>query len=575
MPPSLGAFSYLGFAVKRYQKYLSLLLVFVAFNSNALQCGAGHVEVDGVCVSSCTILKGTSKSLTYDSYIWGDSPTSFCNGDRSTGAACFMSASPVSISVEGTMWTNSFTYSGATCNFDEINRFFGDTPSPSPYEDDINFNGIPDSEEDWDGDGIKNSEDPNPTQNDNLNPDEDGNGVPDNLDNFYESIGNNTPEYVRCSDSDPDCSTYKGTIYDLSINNRELSETIRHMSFNSVTNDGLESSLKNLSKGIYQQHQFTRNDIQLNRALIQAKNTGGVDNSGIINSGFSTMSTEFKEIDSLFSQTLNRFDDVDYDLGSIERSVNSLPGQLNGIHGHLDATQSDIIDAINNNGGGSGLTSTQQNQLKNAAKASANQKLIKNMQSSVDFVAEGFGMLYSDVTDSIDSLNPKFQQLSDQISAISSGSSTVDLSGVESSIESLSTKIDGLESGDMSGVESKLTDLIDSVTNNNNFVEPSSSFNGEGFIVTPDQIAEVQNEVIEIKQEMTDEFEKFKALFSIDTSSFNNGTYKEHSLNLNVNHAERSFKSGVLSALLDNATLISAVVMFLFVLSGIRMLGKD
>lgn len=575
MPPSLGAFSYLGFAVKRYQKYLSLLLVFVAFNSNALQCGAGHVEVDGVCVSSCTILKGTSKSLTYDSYIWGDSPTSFCNGDRSTGAACFMSASPVSISVEGTMWTNSFTYSGATCNFDEINRFFGDTPSPSPYEDDINFNGIPDSEEDWDGDGIKNSEDPNPTQNDNLNPDEDGNGVPDNLDNFYESIGNNTPEYVRCSDSDPDCSTYKGTIYDLSINNRELSETIRHMSFNSVTNDGLESSLKNLSKGIYQQHQFTRNDIQLNRALIQAKNTGGVDNSGIINSGFSTMSTEFKEIDSLFSQTLNRFDDVDYDLGSIERSVNSLPGQLNGIHGHLDATQSDIIDAINNNGGGSGLTSTQQNQLKNAAKASANQKLIKNMQSSVDFVAEGFGMLYSDVTDSIDSLNPKFQQLSDQISAISSGSSTVDLSGVESSIESLSTKIDGLESGDMSGVESKLTDLIDSVTNNNNFVEPSSSFNGEGFIVTPDQMAEVQNEVIEIKQEMTNEFEKFKALFSIDTSSFNNGTYKEHSLNLNVNHAERSFKSGVLSALLDNATLISAVVMFLFVLSGIRMLGKD
>ncbi|WP_206208066.1 hypothetical protein, partial [Vibrio coralliirubri] len=446
--------------MKRYQKYLSLLLVFVAFNSNALQCGAGHVEVDGVCVSSCTILKGTSKSLTYDSYIWGDSPTSFCNGDRSTGAACFMSASPVSISVEGTMWTNSFTYSGATCNFDEINRFFGDTPSPSPYEDDINFNGIPDSEEDWDGDGIKNSEDPNPTQNDNLNPDEDGNGVPDNLDNFYESIGNNTPEYVRCSDSDPDCSTYKGTIYDLSINNRELSETIRHMSFNSVTNDGLESSLKNLSKGIYQQHQFTRNDIQLNRALIQAKNTGGGDNSGIINSGFSTMSTEVKEIDSLFSQTLNRFDDVDYDLGSIERSVNSLPGQLNGIHGHLDATQSDIIDAINNNGGGSGLTSTQQNQLKNAAKASANQKLIKNMQSSVDFVAEGFGMLYSDVTDSIDSLNPKFQQLSDQISAISSGSSTVDLSGVESSIESLSTKIDGLESGDMSGVESKLTDLI-------------------------------------------------------------------------------------------------------------------
>ncbi|PTO51561.1 hypothetical protein CWN82_23150 [Vibrio splendidus] len=463
------------------------------------------------------------------------------------------------------MWTNRFTYSGATCNFDEINRFFGDTPSPSPYEDDINFNGIPDSEEDWDGDGIKNSEDPNPTQNDNLNPDEDGNGVPDNLDDFYESIGNNTPEYVRCSDSDPDCSSYGRTIYDLSINNRELAETIRLMSFNSVTNDGLDESLKNLSKGIYQQHQFTRNDIQLNRALIQAKNTGGVDNSSIINAGFAAMNSAFEEADHS-KEYLQHFNNLNRVTDS-NRSLNQ------DIYLATNDIKSDIAELQNSGSGG--LTNLQKTQLKNAAKASANQKLIKNMQGSVDFVAEGFGMLYSDVTDSIDSLNPKFQQLSDQISAISSGSSTVDLSGVESSISDLSEKIDGLESGDMSGVESKLTDLINSVTNNNNFIEPSSGFNGEGFIVTQNQIADVQNEVLEIKQEMTDEFEKFKALFSIDTSSFNNGTYKEHSLNLNVNHAERSFKSGVLSALLENATLISAVVMFLFVLSGIRMLGKD
>ena len=165
----------------------------------------------------------------------------------------------------------------------------------------------------------------------------------------------------------------------------------------------------------------------------------------------------------------------------------------------------------------------------------------------------------------------EFEDVNSKIDSLGSP----DLSGVESSISDLSEKIDGLETGDMTGVEGKIDELINGITNNNNFVEPSSSFNGEGFIVTPDQIAEVQNDVIEIKQEMTDEFEKFKALFSIDTSSFNNGTYKEHSLNLNVNHAERSFKSGVLSALLDNATLISAVVMFLFVLSGIRMLGKD
>ncbi|MEZ8241991.1 hypothetical protein AB6C73_26455, partial [Vibrio splendidus] len=73
--------------MKQYRKYLSLLLVIVAFNSNALQCGAGEVEVDGVCVSSCKILEGTGKNLTWDSYVWGDNPRSYCIGDRSTGAA--------------------------------------------------------------------------------------------------------------------------------------------------------------------------------------------------------------------------------------------------------------------------------------------------------------------------------------------------------------------------------------------------------------------------------------------------------------------------------------------------------
>lgn len=85
----------------------------------------------------------------------------------------------------------------------------------------------------------------------------------------------------------------------------------------------------------------------------------------------------------------------------------------------------------------------------------------------------------------------------------------------------------------------------------------------------------MQEEVTEIKQEVTEEMDKFKTLFSIDTSSFNDGTFKEHSLNLRVNGSEQSFKSGVFTALLDNAAIISAVIMFLFVLSGIRMLGKD
>ena len=202
--------------------------------------------------------------------------------------------------------------------------------------------------------------------------------------------------------------------------------------------------------------------------------------------------------------------------------------------------------AVNNSSGG-GLTSKQERQLRDASKARNNEaKLndIKNYTSDTnrsisqvkDQVNTTLGAVasqagrFSNLEGKISSLDGRFDtvdgqfsQLSDQIAAISGGQSTVDLSGVESSIDALSNKIDGLDDSDMSGVESKLTDLIDGVTNNNNFVEPDYGFNGEGFIVTQNQIAEVQNEVLEIKQEMTDEFEKFKALFSIDTSSFNNG----------------------------------------------------
>ncbi|MFS1444684.1 hypothetical protein BCU50_023640, partial [Vibrio sp. 10N.286.46.E10] len=190
--------------MKQYQKYLSLLLVLVAFNSNALQCGAGKVEVDGVCVSSCKILEGTGKNLTWDAYIWGDNPRSYCIGDRSTGAACRMTAGSVSISVEGNKWTNKFTYTGSTCAFDEINRFSGDTPEPFPFENDVNQNGVNDDLEDWDGDGTPNGEDPDPYKSDRVVVDDNDNGVPDSIDDFYDRLSD-VNEPVGCNTDDEDC----------------------------------------------------------------------------------------------------------------------------------------------------------------------------------------------------------------------------------------------------------------------------------------------------------------------------------------------------------------------------------
>lgn len=442
------------------KKLLFLIPLFFSSFSNAVVCPGGQVDSGGVCVSACSILQGDTRTYTYDSYIWGDAPTSFCFGSRSGSAACKMEASGSIVSnvpSGSRFWSRSFTFSGAECAFDEINRYFGDSPASSDFELDRNMNGILDAEEDWDGDGIKNGEDPNPSQNDNIDLDENDNDIPDNLEPYYDKLSENRPEVIRCSDDSPDCNSHNQALYSLSVNNRELGETIRWLSHKSVTHDRLDHSLQDFAKSVYQQHEFTRGDILLNRALIQAKNTGGVDNSGIINSGFSNMVSEFKDVDNLFSKTMERFDDVDYNQDYANRTFTSLFDSVNGVHGHLDATETSIISAINSSGG-EGLTSQQKTQLANAAKAKNNQNLIKKAQASLDNLTnlqgrleagvQGTQMIAMTIADDVnENTDARFNELSTQIAAISSADSTIDLSGVEDSISLLSDKIDGLEGG--------------------------------------------------------------------------------------------------------------------------------
>ncbi|NOI41556.1 hypothetical protein F0251_24520, partial [Vibrio sp. 070316B] len=400
--------------MKRYQQYLSLSLALVAFNSNALQCGAGKVEVDGVCVSSCKILQGTGKNLTWDSYIWGDNPRSYCIGDRSTGAACNMTPSTVSVSVEAGRWTNKFYYTGSTCNFDQINRYSGDTPEPFPWENDINQNGIDDNLEDWDGDGIKNGEDTNPTSNNNIDADENNNDIPDNLEPYYDKISENRPEVIRCSDDSPDCNSHNQALYSLSIHNRELGETIRLMSSNQLSDEYFEHIMQDFSKSVYQQHEFTRRDILLNRSLIQAKKDGGVDNSDIINAGFAAMNDAFEKADGDLSVIKSMIAEVNVDV-----ETNRTIGQSNmQIMGNVNRNVSDIKRSLASGSGSGGLTSQQANQLKNAAKANANQKLIKQLQQAVNDYGNAFDLMVnnqSEIKNGVEVSNMIAASISDDV----------------------------------------------------------------------------------------------------------------------------------------------------------------
>ena len=362
---------------------------------------------------------------------------------------------------------------------------------------DLNNNGIPDNDEDWDGDGLVNGVDPNPTLNDNAELDEDNNGIPDKLDPFFDLYKASRPEFIKCDSQDRDCQSSNTAIYSLANANRDLTRIINHMAEGN-TSKQFTRTLENLRQTMTFQEVQTRKELQdLQHAV---NNSGGVDNSALIKS-------EFKDVDEQFSSVENELDDMEdilWDVKSIasdaNSSVKSLPTQINAVHQHMDANKGQLIDAINNgSGGSSGLTGQQKTQLKNAAKASANQKKLNNIQGTVNHIDGAFenvsdslrgldtsvngltpiifetngavaqnGRMISSIADDVnENTNEKFNLLSDQIGAISGGASTVDLSSVEDGINDLSEKIDGLENGngtDLSALTGAINGVADGVS---------------------------------------------------------------------------------------------------------------
>ncbi|MEZ9961102.1 hypothetical protein AB4389_06205, partial [Vibrio cyclitrophicus] len=540
MPPRWGRFFIWGLTLKNYL-FIFFPLLLISFSSNALQCGVGKVEVDGVCVSSCKVLEGTGRNLTWDSYIWGDNPRSYCVGNPSTGAACDMAASSVSISVEEGKWTNRFVYTGSTCSFEKINRFSGDSPEPFPFENDVNHNGVDDDEEDWDGDGIKNGDDPTPYQSDNPIVDENGNGIDDLIESSYDEI-NAIPDVIYCNNENNDCSSLSSTMSELARSNNVLVNAMK-----SITNSGLRrndfiNSMSNVTEQIKNGNDNVKERIN------------ELSDSFYLNQSY--MSADIHEVKTFLN---SRISGVGYD---IVMGVKDNKELLESYDVHIEATSRNVLnnhDILGNilsklESGSSGLTKTQKSQLRKAALANDNNILLQDVDERTKTMQRMTGQLFGDIASlqgnfgsidgkfaqldgkfaqvngNFDMLGGQFSQLNYKLDNLEVGE--VDLSGLETGIAELGEKIDALElDGDNSVLEGKIDNLIGAVTNDKPFSVSSSGFTGEGFLFNQNELSELQEDVIEIKQEVTEEMDKFKTLFSIDTSSFNDGTFKEHSLN--------------------------------------------
>ncbi|EJO4031603.1 hypothetical protein NRJ05_003230 [Vibrio cholerae] len=241
-------------------------------------------------------------------------------------------------------------------------------------------------------------------------------------------------------------------------------------------------------------------------------------------------------------------------------------------------TLANILNKLSDSGsgGGSGLPDSQLNSFmgsmsttRSVISANSNNivSAVRDVREAVRPVEFGINQLNSNVSQLTENVGMMAEGLRNQmmentdkiVSALNSGGSgNGDLSGVQSGIDSIKTGIDNLN-GLLSG---------------NGLSKPGIGSGvdfGELPLYGEDAITKLNTEITDLQKEYSEKTKEFKKLFSFDITKLESGQYKDHSLTFKfANGATTKFTSGVFPALVDNAALISSVILFLAAFAGIK-----
>ncbi|ELD6122840.1 hypothetical protein V9J60_001421 [Vibrio cholerae] len=159
----------------------------------------------------------------------------------------------------------------------------------------------------------------------------------------------------------------------------------------------------------------------------------------------------------------------------------------------------------------------------------------------------------------------RMDSLEKALSGIGGGGGDVDLSGIESGINSLNTGIDSVKSG---------IDNLNGLLSGEGLSKPGIGSGvdfGELPLYGEEAITKLNTEITDLQKQYSEKTKEFKKLFSFDITKLESGQYKDHSLTFKfANGATTKFTSGVFPALVDNAALISSVILFLAAFAGIK-----
>ncbi|MCG6216063.1 hypothetical protein [Vibrio furnissii] len=244
----------------------------------------------------------------------------------------------------------------------------------------------------------------------------------------------------------------------------------------------------------------------------------------------SELDPKFAEIQSTLSEHVSTSTSQFYRLMDYVAPINGLFGGVNGNIQTLSGTVSGLRSELNNH-----LT--------------YNDSLVTKNGQDIAQLSNSLSTLSGDVSGIADGL----EALSSQISGAGGTGGDVDLSGVESKLQGIQETLDG------KGMVGRP-------------FEGQVDFEANGLYGT-DAIENLEGEIEQLETKYQEQMEQFKSLFTFDESELADGTYVEHKWTFRfANGHVNSFSSGVFPALLENSSLIAAVLLFLAVLLGIKAL---
>ncbi|CDU14909.1 hypothetical protein [Vibrio coralliirubri] len=322
---------------------------------------------------------------------------------------------------------------------------------------DLNGNGIRDEFEDWDGDGMNNGEDPDPYTPDNPITDENGDGIPDELASVYDDLVK-TQEILFCNTDDEQCQYMRSVMNKLASNNAALAGAVRDASLRNVRRNDFNQSVGTLTSTV---------NSKTNAILsaLDSIDVSSADNSAEIADLKSFLNDRVSETSYM---NLSKIDSLEDDVSNVYGKVS-----LASNDAYYNRKKLDELSTKLDSGSSGGLTSQQKTQLKNAAKASANQRKINALQettnttlSAVATQAGRFSILegkFDTVTGQFQALDGQFSQLNYKLDNLDVGDVNVDLSSVENGLVELGEKIDGLESGGDGEALAEISGKLDGV----------------------------------------------------------------------------------------------------------------